>query len=175
MTTESISQLLSLAFQLSGITPSRGIIEYYLSRMEAMDPQIVERGLERYVNDPQGKKFTIGLLQDLGSGNCNAADAALEASGAILKLIERFGHPNEREAREYAGPLLWAIIERVGGWQGLCQTATYENWPTTSAQIREVAKSVTRRVAAGGLEALDRPEERGQLQSTNDLLKQLFP
>ena len=171
MITQNIVRLLDVAFQVCGMTPSRGVIEWYIAELERMDPNVAERALNSFVRDPQGKRLTIGLLESLGSGDRNAGDAALEAPGRILSLVERYGMPNENAAREAAGPELWKVVELAGGWRMLCETPSYDNWATTAAQIREVAKSVFRRIAAGGLDAVD-TKNRGQRigqGSTGDL------
>jgi len=168
MITKKIAQLLEVAFQVSGMTPSRGVVDWYIAELERMDPAVATRALERFVRDPQGKRLTIGLLEDLGSGNRTASDAALEAPGWILSLIERYGMPNERDARKAAGPELWKVIELVGGWRSLCETPSYDNWATIAAQIREVAKSAYRRMAAGGLDAID-TKNRGRISEGGDV------
>jgi hypothetical protein len=66
---------------------------------------------------------------------------ANDVAGRIGGAMSRFGYTNPRQAEQFIGPIGWAVVRILGGWQHLCNTITTDEMRTFHAQCRELAKS----------------------------------
>lgn len=75
---------------------------------------------------------------------------AIEAASRIIEAVNVFGWPNPEQAKTYIGELGWRVVERIGGWQYICENlGTTLNLGTFTAQARDLANATLERVAAG--------------------------
>lgn len=75
---------------------------------------------------------------------------ANEAANRIRLAITRFGWPDPTAAKVYMGDLAWAIVERSGGWQYICENHGLVLSPTTfHAQARDSAKAILESASLG--------------------------
>lgn len=100
---------------------------------------------------------------------------AIEAASRIVEAVGTFGWPNQTAARDYIGELGWRVVERIGGWQYICENLGTElNLGTFTAQARDLANATLERVAAGRDGTAPQlqqgaPKELTSLLSGNDL------
>jgi hypothetical protein len=100
--------------------------------------------LKKYTEDSKNRTFPnpsqlrIYLRPEL------SVDAkANESANKIRQAITKFGWPEPKQAREFMGELAWAIVERFGGWQYICENHGVELNPLMfHAQARDSAKSI---------------------------------
>lgn len=103
---------------------------------------------------------------------------AAEAATRLAGSIGRYGYTNPAEARAYMGEVAWAIVEREGGWQGLCERTKENQIPTLKAQWRQLAVALMAKSRAGKLNdapALPRPDNASVKGLTSGIGKQLCP
>lgn len=73
----------------------------------------------------------------VGQGDEHAVDLAARIASAISK----FGYPHAARAQAFIGPVGWDVVERLGGWQPLCQSLTTDKMQTFYAQTREMCRT----------------------------------
>lgn len=72
-----------------------------------------------------------------------APDAHANAIAAsIFAAIGLYGRPHQSKAEQYLGELAWQVVERMGGWTVLCETAEPKRRDAFHAQVRDVALMV---------------------------------
>ncbi len=79
----------------------------------------------------------IEVINQHGEGPIN--ERAISVASEIIGCISRFGNYRVNEVKEYLGSN-FEIVERSGGWDNLCKIS-YEEIPSTRAQLREIAKA----------------------------------
>ncbi len=98
---------------------------------------------------------------------------ANEVASRVRSAIPMFGWPNPQEARAYIGELGWAIVERNGGWQYLCENLGVElSQLTFHAQARDLAKAMieSEKLGLGNMPiSLPAPAEKIQIEKLNNL------
>lgn len=88
---------------------------------------------------------------------------ANEAATRLAGSIARFGYTDPKGARAYMGEVAWAIVEREGGWQTVCENVRPNQLPSLKAQWRDLAKALMAKSRAGKLNqapALPKPDHR---------------
>lgn len=99
------------------------------------------------------KMPSIGDLAHRCSPQIDERGTAVEVSGRIIAAVTKFGWANARDAADWIGEVGWAVVDRNGGWESLCQSMREKDVPTWRAQLREQAASVIQRHKAGVLGA----------------------
>lgn len=82
---------------------------------------------------------TVKQICDVAQANENAP---LLNANKILEAVVRFGWPNAQEAAEWLGPERWKIVQMLGGWSHLCETANTKQKGILTAQIRDLCSEV---------------------------------
>lgn len=67
----------------------------------------------------------------------------------IWRAIESCGTPNAVRARSQMGELAWKVVEKAGGWDHICSSATYDAMTILKAQWRGLADAVQAHIEAG--------------------------
>lgn len=108
---------------------------------------------------------TVKQISDTANSNENAP---LLNANKILEAVVRFGWPNALEAAEWLGPERWKIVQMLGGWSHLCETASTNQKGILTAQIRDLCSevNVTRSAERSGVKPqLQEPGKVAQLVS----------
>lgn len=92
---------------------------------------------------------SIRDIREIIQPDADPESEALEAVGRIVHAISRVGPYRTKEAREYIGELGWAVVQRDGGWEQVCNVLTDENIGTMKAQWRQMAMAQYKRAKAG--------------------------
>lgn len=145
---EIFNQVKGLAAAIGeDITKER--IQIYTERLGKEDPDRVFAALAKCLDEC---KFFPKLAEILIRINppIDISGEADEMAGEIIGCIPRFGHWRWDEAREHLGIVAWEVVQRIGGWKQLCEI-TLDQVPTTRAQLRRIAESITRRAIRGEL------------------------
>lgn len=95
-----------------------------------------------------------------------------EAASRIREAITKFGWCNIEQAKTFVGELGWAVVQRSGGWQYVCENHGLELNPTTfHAQSRDLAKSMAESAELGIFNQPIGIPERKSIFDSNDLMK----
>jgi hypothetical protein len=104
------------------------------------------------------------ILELAGLAEAPDEDKAREVGERIWSAISRFGHQvsesGQAKVNEYLGPVGVEVVRLQGGWNQICEMATFDNAPTLKAQWRELAAVMLRKGRTG---ALDAPPEFAKL------------
>ena len=67
---------------------------------------------------------------------------AREAAARIVQAVGKFGYMQGSAASKFIGSLGWRVVERIGGWQYLCENlGTNIDVTTFTAQARDLCKA----------------------------------
>lgn len=103
-------------------------------------------------------------------GKSNETDLAALASASIYSAVAAFGWPNAEAARGRLGDDVWSVVKAAGGWAQVCEDANETDPGVFKAQLREIARAVIHRTAAGKAgEVLEFPKPHAQVESKGDL------
>lgn len=105
------------------------------------------RTLDRF---PSIKDVKTALGQNTLSPSEHAKDIAKETAARINSAVSKFGSVINNDHRlqrvkDYVGELGWAVIDRQGGWNYICEIHTPQNMTQLQAQWRDLAESLARR------------------------------
>lgn len=129
---------------------------------------VLESGRE-YMQNPKNERFPIPphkilakhLKQDVDPETL-AAEIAVRITGAVTK----FGWANRKDAQAYIGPEGWALVERQGGWQFLCENLGLNLNPGIyQAQTREALKARLKYGSSSVESAVQQKIEKKELNS----------
>lgn len=81
-------------------------------------------------------KELVGISSDPLSGE----DMARDAVARIGESVRRFGYCNPDRAKDYIGELGWRLVERLGGWEAVCNQRSEKDLTVLLAQARELGK-----------------------------------
>ena len=79
----------------------------------------------------------------------NPQHEALETVSRIIESISRIGPYQGQRAKDFIGPLGWAVVTREGGWQQVCSVLNDDNLGTIRAQWRQMAAAIFHRAKNG--------------------------
>lgn len=123
-------------------------LELYVSILGKAPVHIVLQAGQEYMQDSRNARFPMPvhkILDRYMPRNPESKDIGRETALRIREAITKFGWPNPKQAQEHIGKLGWGIVERMGGWQHLCENLGVEIPETTfMAQARDAAESVHR-------------------------------
>jgi hypothetical protein len=83
------------------------------------------------------------IIENIKTGGVPIDEVAVQIANEIIECISKFGPYQLEEVKAYLGDR-WGVVERSGGWTNLCNI-TYDEIPSTKAQLRELAKSYLNR------------------------------
>ncbi len=129
--------------------------QLYLERLADVSPADLTRALDTLFDDAGvGRPFpSVAAIRKAATGQLpaheqRAADDADARTAAtlIMGAISKHGGIRDLErVRASIGELGWAVVERRGGWQVICDVVNYANMATYEAQFRELARAVIQR------------------------------
>ncbi len=145
-------------------------------------PDEVVAALEQLAQSARRVPTVADIRKAMGRDAASEAEVGREVGERIWEAISKHGSQRSdsglQRVREFLGDLGWEVVTRQGGWQSICDSATYANGPQLKAQWRELAEVLARKVARGepldSMASLPRREEaQPGLTSMRDLLPTL--
>ncbi len=137
----------------------------------------VLEAIKKYRMNTQNRQMFIPAnIREILSPKISSLDLARETTMRIRHAIKRFGWPHPEAAREHIGDAGWRAVERMGGWQHLCENLGVEiPEHAFMAQCRDAIESNLRLGNAGidvDRPAIEQANERAQIpESIAKLLK----
>lgn len=130
-------------------------VTIWLDSLNDIDHDLVHMALRKWFNDPKATRPpTPGQIREIIFPQMNERNEAVEAASRIVAAAPKFGHQgksNREAARAYVGELGWMAVERIGGWQYLCENLGTKVLPLTvaQAQLRDACEAIAKRAKAG--------------------------
>jgi hypothetical protein len=87
------------------------------------------------------------ILAALNAPGASSEAQANEVAARIWKALGTDGYTNAQRAQKRIGPIGWEVVERLGGWQGLCLQTEHQARGTFFAQCRQLALATLERQA----------------------------
>jgi hypothetical protein len=152
--------------KLVGYKLDDDVVELYDKALAPVGYQRLCDGLEKLALDlGPGKAFpSIRAIQEAATGERRqepaklAEDSGRIAAALVIEAVHKYGSiagdgPNSmaklEKVKAHVGELGWESIRAFGNWNSLCELLTYDNMATVSAQLREHARALVARKAAG--------------------------
>lgn len=158
---------------------SKEMIEMYALTLAEFSAEQLMQAFTLCARDPSIDRMPkpaviISKLQPV----LNPRQAAISLIDAIKAAVVKFGWPQGDKARAELGESNWAVIERLGGWQKVCEDPDlhFDN-PTVYAQTRDKIEAQTHAARIGV--DYDRPQISGtsalkllpNMKSIDDVLR----
>ncbi len=132
-------------------------------RLAYMVAELLPHGAEKVAHALRGmlrtaRRFpTVAEVEEsLGiseaSDESRAAEAASRIEGAMVKFGSMGAMDKFKRQREWMGVLAWAVVDRCGGWQHLCDSTENDDLPTLKAQWRNLALALCGSAKRGTLD-----------------------
>jgi len=147
--------LTSIAF-LYGYELPREKVTMFISSLIDFVPATLNEyltSLKKYSEDPKNRTFpNPAQLRQYLRPELSNDSKALEAANRIREGIVKFGFWRLEEAKTFIGDVGWAVVQRCGGWQYVCENHGVDLNPLTfHAQARDTAKSILEMESLGVL------------------------
>lgn len=180
MTPQEIQSLKALIVATSayyGHTVPDNVLALYVEDLADLEFPAVAGAIKEVRRDPKTTRFPLpAAIRSRIAPTESVEDQAREAASRITSAVAKYGWTNPERAKEFIGEVGWYVVDRMGGWQNVCQTLCAENMPSLQAQWRELAASAMRRSKAGTLNvapALPKPESGSLERLLPDPLKSI--
>ncbi len=148
---DQIMQRLFLLAEQSGEKVSETRIEFITREVVDAKGDIVS-ALERLLRKSRRFPTVKEILAEAGTLQTDE-DAGREVGERIWNAICR--HGSQRfDLKSVLGEVGSRVVQMQGGWQSICDTATYDNASQLKAQWRELAEVLIRKARSGDLDAL---------------------
>ncbi len=167
---------LTFAYYCRGQTLQDKVLNMYAGDLADLDPILCMSAYERYRRNPANRTFPLpAQIREIVNPEefVSVETKARETAARICGAVSKFGWNNWAEAKNYIGPEGWAVVDRIGGWQHICESLGLKFNPTAfQAQLRDQLEGVYRH----GLPAVERsigalPSKRqGGLESMGGIL-----
>jgi hypothetical protein len=138
----------------------------------------IVHALNEYRLDPKNISWPrANRIRQIINPIASEESVANEVASRIRHAVPKYGWCNRNEAMEYIGEMGAAIVERMGGWQYVCENLGLVLNPATfHAQCRDLAKSIQEQAKLGiynqpiGISLQNKPSE---LNPAHNLILQL--
>lgn len=113
--------------------------------LDDLDANKIEKVMDDWFREsPLQRHPSPAEIRDKVCPSITPRTQAVDISSRIIASVAKFGWANPRDAREYIGEAGWAAMERLGGWQYVCENLG-NNLPLTTvqAQLRDVCEAMT--------------------------------
>lgn len=118
-------------------------LEIYVENLKRFELEPLLRQIESFSRSAKYFPQLVEIIGPLTGLDVPTDELATIIASEIIECISRFGPYQTNEVRTYLGDK-FQIAQRIGGWQALCQIS-YDEIPTTRAQLRELAKAYINR------------------------------
>lgn len=137
--------------QIYGRDITKAALSLMLDSIADLDPREVERVLHDWAGKSKLNRHpSPAEVRELVCPEADPKHLAVEAAARVVAAVAKFGWNNLADAREYIGALGWRAVERLGGWQYLCENLGVTLQVTTvQAQVRDLCLATNQLAAAG--------------------------
>jgi len=127
------------------------VLKMQVEDLADLDFEKIIQALHEYRRDSKNNQWPrANKIRQIVNPIASDDSVANEVASRIRYSVSKFGHCNRNEAMEYIGEMGAAIIERMGGWQYICENLGLALNPATfHAQCRDVAKSIQEQAKLG--------------------------
>lgn len=149
---KELKKLLIGLAETFGTTLSEQRMAIYVEILKNQPLMEVQRAINEILTDSRYKFFPLpAVILEHIAPPLNTDHDAIESANRIVQAIANFGYYQAEGAKRFIGELGWLVVEREGGWEGLCESLTTDQIPTRKAQWRELAKALIGRSQRGTL------------------------
>lgn len=127
------------------------VVSMMVGDLQDLNFERVTSAYSEYRKDFKNNNFPLpAKIREMINPKQSKESMSNEAAGRIREAITKFGWCNQYEARAFVGELGWAVVERSGGWQYVCENHGKElNQTAFYAQSRDLAKSIAESAELG--------------------------
>jgi hypothetical protein len=145
MLRDEFCRMLEIVARLAHFQLTPDVVTFYLDALEPhgiADATVVLRKHAERVTPRTGLPSVAQILAAMGKRELGHEEIARELAERIAGAIRRFGYTQPRRAEEFLGAAGWLTIEKLGGWQNICESTDTDDLPVLKAQWREIARGV---------------------------------
>lgn len=168
-----IAQMLLAMARFYGYELEERQLEMYVEVLAKFPEATVLQSGKEYIQNPKNEKFPIPphkILAKYLPQEADSKDVGREVALRIRHAVSKFGWPSPADARAHIGDLGWGVVERLGGWQHICENLGVTIQETTfMAQCRDAVES-THRLGEQGFDPA-RPSIEQSTQRKGDLIQ----
>lgn len=148
----TLKQIIALTFSYynRGQTCSDDLIDMYASDLADLDQAQVATAYQEWRRNAANRTFPLpAQIRDMIEPQITPEFKAREIAARITGAVPQFGWNNGKAAEAFIGPDGWALVQRIGGWQYLCENLGHRLSVTTlQAQLRDQLEGTLRYGAA---------------------------
>ena len=113
----------------------------------------VETSINQWRRDPKCKGFPMpsDIRARILPNTESPEDVGRIIAAKILERTRLDGYTNADRAKERIGELGWLVVQRMGGWQKLCEDIGPHNENTFHSRLRDLAVSLYKSAERGHL------------------------
>lgn len=119
---------------------NRGSIRLLINGVQDLPFERVRDILENWMSSKYAKEFPLPFhVREMISPRIDDDTAARAAASRVIAAVSKFGWNQPALARAWIGELGWVAVQRIGGWEYLCENQGVGLSVTTlQAQIRDL-------------------------------------
>lgn len=153
--------LLGALARITGKDADAMLLQFYVEELSDIPEERLIPALRTIMRGAKRWPTVDEIRQVAGESARDPNGVAREIADKIVEGIRKYGYmagPSRLPALQaFLGELAWALVQKLGGWNMLCETVRDDQLPTLKAQWRESALALIDRAQRG--EALDAPPE----------------
>ena len=148
---QAIKEQLIVLATISGKELNPLTLNAYADALSDLDPNAVLVALRDWLKTGRGFPYPADIRAKV-MPELDDNDDAQTAVNLIIDSIGKDGYTNPERAEERMGPLACEVVKQSGGWKHICTLLTPQNETTVKAQLRDLAKTVSKRAKRGELD-----------------------
>lgn len=114
----------------------------YAEELSDIDPGLLLEALKDLRKDPKITRLPLpAVIRSRATPSLNEQDRARIIAARIITGVSKIGPYEISRTKEFLGPMGWAVVEAMGGWQFICTSITNENLTSYQAQLRDLASA----------------------------------
>lgn len=119
------------------------VLQMYVDHSEAFSVEQLKTAFNKHCFSTQAAFFpTPAVLINYLLPKLDEKQEAVRWMNLIKQAVRKFGYMEREKAKEFLGKNVWDSVERIGGWQYLCETPDANiNDPIIYAQVRDSIQS----------------------------------
>lgn len=119
------------------------VLQMYVDHSEAFSVEQLKTAFNKHCFSTQAAFFpTPAVLINYLLPKLDEKQEAVRRMNLIKQAVRKFGYMQREKAKEFLGKYVWDSVERIGGWQYLCESPDANiNDPIVYAQVRDSVQS----------------------------------